>query len=553
MIDKRLISLIPESRTYTLKLLLLKIMTLLTNIGLIYFLIDYLWTQHHGYYILILLFVKVLLIYLSGLVSAKYSQYTKSKLRAMILQQLFTIESNYRDALETSELVQLSLDGVTQLDAYYNLYIPQFFYSLIAPMILFLVLSFFYFKTALILLIAVPLIPLSIIAVQKFAKKLLNKYWGNYTQLGNIFLDRLQGLLPLKIFQAENRTLNEIDQQAESFRLVTMRVLMMQLNSISMMDLVAYGGSAIAMIVALMGLQKGEIIIKELVFITLLSADYFIPMRQLGSYFHLSMNGVAASDKINRFLSLPDPMQGQFNMASVQQLKLEDVSIFYDQQNPTVSSFSMTVEKGSFHVIVGESGSGKSSIAKAILNQVPYQGKILLNGKSIKNKKVNHLILGQVGRVDLFNFSLYENMTLGYEHSRQACRNVLDRLDLAYLNLSEDVQELGSNFSGGEKQRIVLSRLILNPRDFYIFDEVTSNVDVESEAIIMNEIDELRRQGCGIILITHRLKNAEKADMIHVLDQGKISERGTHQFLLGQNGNYAKRYYEQSEVESIGN
>lgn len=552
MIDKRLIKLLPESKIYTMIILIMKTAILLINSGLIYSLLGFLWGEERILVPIILVVFKKIVIYLNNYVMARYSRFTKQVLRARFIEQVLLVENHYTEQLDTATLIQLSTDGINQLDAYYNLYIPQFFYSLLAPLILFIILSFFHIKTALILLIAVPIIPISIVIIQKFAKKLLHKYWGKYTELGNIFLDRLQGLLPLKIFQAEARTLAEIDAEAESFRKVTMRVLMMQLNSISVMDLVAYGGSALAMMTALIALQRGMINLKSMLFITLLSADYFIPMRQLGSYFHLSMNGVAASDKITAFLDLQIDDSMSLNNFEPQCLKIDNVSIDYGRMKSVVKGVSFTVEKGNYHVIVGESGSGKSSIAKAILNQIDYQGNIYLDDIDIKDKCINEHILGHLGSQDVFNMTVYENMKMGMSHSKKDCQHVLERLGLGALKLDQVLQEGGTNLSGGERQRLVMSRSLLNYRDFYIFDEVTSNVDVESEAILLNEINNLRNKGSGIVFITHRLENAKEADVIHVFSNGELVEQGNHQDLMNLKGVYAQLYKKQKEVESIG-
>ncbi len=550
MIDRRLLDLVEESRFYTFCILLLKTSSLLLNILLIQALLDILFSRTSFDRFVLFLILKALSLYMEQRLASHYSTVVKKSLRQNIFTHLFQIETDYQKELTTSELVQVSLDGVTQLDAYYHLYIPQFFYSLLAPIILFLVLSRYHFKIALMLLLAVPLIPLSIVFVQKIAKNLLDKYWGQYTQLGDTFLDRLQGLLAIKIYEADQRALKDLDREAEDFRLVTMRVLMMQLNSISVMDLIAYGGSALAMIASVKAYRAGGIDLRAFVFIVLLSADYFIPMRQLGSYFHLSMNGVAASERIHRFLAIPVKEKKIIKDCETETLHFENVSVYYEGFQAT-ESMNLQVKRGEYHVIVGESGSGKSSLMKACLDLVEYDGKISLDQYDLKDYHFRRQMMAVLNRPDLFNMNLYENICLAVPHSKDLCQAILERLHLDHLSLDQDIYEDGRNLSGGEKQRIAFSRLLLNQRDFYLLDEITSNVDVESETIILEEIEKLVERGSGVLFITHRLKNAEKADQIHVFKEGRIVERGNHEDLMLAKGEYYRLYKQQEEVENL--
>ena len=235
------------------------------------------------------------------------SRSVKKKLRQMIYQKLLRLGSSYREQTNTSEVVQVAVEGVEQLETYFGAYLPQFFYAMLAPLTLFAFLSFINFPSALILLLCVPLIPVTIIMIQKWAKKLLAKYWSQYTALGDTFLENLQGLTTTKIYQADEFKHKEMNEQSERFRKITMKVLTMQLNSIMVMDLIAYGGAALGVIMAVTQFRSGEVDLSGCIMIILLAADFFLPMRLLGSFFHIAMNGMAASDKIFRLLDLPEP------------------------------------------------------------------------------------------------------------------------------------------------------------------------------------------------------------------------------------------------------
>lgn len=486
----------------------------------------------------------------------------KRVLREKIYEKLVRLGASYKEQISTSEVVQLSVEGVEQLETYFGRYLPQFFYSLLAPITLFAVLSFTSWKASLVLLICVPLIPLSIVAVQKFAKRLLKKYWGSYTELGDSFLENLQGLTTLKIYQSDERKAKEMDEEAEKFRRITMKVLTMQLNSISVMDLVAYGGAAVGMIVVVREYMDGSLGFAGAFAILLLAAEFFIPLRLLGSFFHIAMNGMAASDKIFRLLDMPERELGTEELSGQElDINFENISFSYEKERQILKEVNFHIQKGQFVSLVGESGCGKSTIASLILGRNrEYQGKILLGGmdlKKIKEKSLmEHVTLVRHNSY-LFKGTVEENLLMGNPNATQEqMTEVLKKVNLwEFLNSQEGLytklSEKGSNFSGGQCQRLCIARALLHDTEIYIFDEAASNIDVESEEIIMDVIRQLAETKT-VLLISHRLENAKKSHCIYVLSEGKIVEKGTHRELIEQSGVYKKMYRTQKNLENYG-
>lgn len=486
----------------------------------------------------------------------------KRVLREKIYEKLVRLGASYKEQISTSEVVQLSVEGVEQLETYFGRYLPQFFYSLLAPITLFAVLSFISWKASLVLLICVPLIPLSIVAVQKFAKRLLKKYWGSYTELGDSFLENLQGLTTLKIYQSDERKAKEMDEEAEKFRRITMKVLTMQLNSISVMDLVAYGGAAIGMVVVVREYIDGSLGFAGAFAILLLAAEFFIPLRLLGSFFHIAMNGMAASDKIFRLLDMPERELGTEELSGEElDINFENISFSYEKERPILKDVSFHIPKGQFVSLVGESGCGKSTIASLILGRNrQYQGKILLGGMDLKNIKekslMEHITLVRHNSY-LFKGTVEENLLMGNPNATQEQMiEVLKKVNLwEFLNgqegLCTKLAEKGSNFSGGQCQRLCIARALLHNTEIYIFDEAASNIDVESEEIIMDLIRQLAETKT-VLLISHRLANVKKSHCIYVLSEGKIVEKGTHRELMEQSGVYKEMYRTQKNLENYG-
>ena len=486
----------------------------------------------------------------------------KRILREKIYEKLVRLGASYKEQTATSEVVQLVAEGVEQLETYFGRYLPQFFYSLLAPVTLFCVLSFVSLRASAVLLVCVPLIPVSIVAVQKFAKRLLSKYWGSYTELGDSFLENLQGLTTLKIYQSDQQKACEMDQEAEHFRKITMKVLTMQLNSISVMDVVAYGGAAAGMIVALREYLAGDLGLAGAFAILLLAAEFFIPLRLLGSFFHIAMNGMAASDKIFRLLDMPEREAGTEELEGQQlDLSLEQVEFSYEKDRKILREISFEVPSGSFVCLAGESGCGKSTIASLLMGRNRgYQGKIFIGGKDLAKVSeaslMEHITLVRHNSY-LFKGTVEENLRMGKPQAgEEELIDVLKKVNLwdflcSQQGLKTKLAEKGSNFSGGQCQRLCIARALLHDTPVYIFDEAASNIDVESEEIIMEVIRGLARTKT-VLLISHRLANGEKADRIYVLDQGRIAEQGDHRELLEKNGIYAKMYKAQKALEEYG-
>ena len=489
------------------------------------------------------------------------STQVKRKLRELVYEKLMKLGSSYHAHFATSEIVQISTEGVEQLEIYFGKYVPQFFYSLFAPLTLFLIVGSMSLKIAVVLLLCVPLIPVSIVAVQKFAKKLLAKYWGSYTELGDSFLENLQGLTTLKIYQADERYAKKMDEEAEQFRRVTMRVLIMQLNSISIMDLVAYGGAGIGIILSVLELRAFHITLAECIFIILISAEFFLPLRLLGSFFHIAMNGNAAADKIFKLLDEPLPQCGENTKIEGDDIVFSDVSFAYEPEKPVLKGISFTAEEGAFTALVGVSGCGKSTAASLMIGegkeQDAFSGTITVGGVNI-HEIVPDALYRKITRVRhdsyLFAGTVRENLCMGRADAAteemEAALKAVDLYDTVSEKggLSMEITEKASNLSGGQKQRLALAKALLHDSDIYIFDEATSNVDVESENKIMEVIRELAQKKT-VILISHRLANVTDADQILVMKDGVIEESGVHAKLMEKNGYYSSLYKAQQELE----
>lgn len=490
--------------------------------------------------------------------SFQASENVKHRLREMVYGKLMKLGPNYREMVSTAEAVQISTEGVDQLEIYFGRYVPQFFYSLLAPVTLFVIVSGMSVKVAGVLLLCVPLIPISIVAVQKFAKKLLAKYWGTYTGLGDTFLENLQGLTTLKIYQADERYAKKMDEEAEKFRKITMRVLIMQLNSISIMDMVAYGGAAVGIILSILELQKGNISLAECFFITMISAEFFLPLRLLGSFFHIAMNGNAAADKIFRLLDTEEPKVGRVTEIPNEEIVFEQVDFGYTEEKQVLNKVSFTIQPNSFVALVGESGCGKSTMASLIMgDNRASAGKVTIGGIDV-NEINDKALYQKITRVRhdsyLFKGTVLDNLKMGNpDATQEEIYEVLRKVDM-YDTIMEkggvlmQIEEKASNLSGGQKQRLVLARAILHNSDIYIFDEATSNIDVESEDKIMQVVQELAKTKL-VILISHRLANVVKADQIYVVENGSIVESGNHKALLDKKGAYHALYTAQQELE----
>ena len=495
----------------------------------------------------------------------KASVDVKKILRKNIYEKMLRLGASYRDKVATSEVIQVSTEGVEQLEIYFGKYLPQMFFSLLAPITLFIVLAPINLKASIALLVCVPLIPISIVAVQKLAKRLLNKYWSVYTGLGDSFLENLQGLTTLKIYQADEDKTKEMDHEAEHFRKITMKVLTMQLNSISVMDIVAYGGAAVGMIYAVMEFMRGSVSLSGTLCIILLASEFFIPLRLLGSFFHIAMNGMAASDKIFSILDLEEPIDGTVELdgknADMLDINIKDLHFSYDGHREILSGINMKIQSGQFVSIVGKSGCGKSTITGLLAGRNKgYEGKIQIGNTSLSDIKEVSLMetIVKVGHNSyLFKGTVRENLLMAKEHATdKEMENILDKVNLlGFLKeqegLDTKLQENASNLSGGQRQRLAIARALLKDAPIYIFDEATSNIDVESEELIMKVIKELAKVKT-VILISHRLANVVDSDKIYFMSRGQVKESGTHKKLMEQAGEYMKLYDSQYQLEMYG-
>ena len=487
------------------------------------------------------------------------SKAVKKTLREMIYRKLLRLGSSYKEQANTSEVVQVAVEGVDQLETYFGAYLPQFFYAMLAPLTLFGFLSFVNFPSAIVLLVCVPMIPVTIILIQRWAKKLLSKYWGQYTALGDTFLENLQGLTTTKIYQADAFKHKEMNEQSEQFRKITMKVLTMQLNSITIMDLIAYGGAALGVILATTQFRAGHVDLAGCILIILLAADFFLPMRLLGSFFHIAMNGMAASDKIFRLLDLQEPEKKSETVPEDYSIECKNLRFSYEPDREILHGVDMHFPKGSFTAIVGESGCGKSTISAILMGRNKgYSGQITVGGVplcEISEESLMENFTYISHNSYLFKGTVRENLLMARPNAGEdTLWQVLEQVNLADFLRSEKgldtaLNEKASNLSGGQCQRLALARALLHDSPVYIFDEATSNIDVESENDIMAQIQRIAKSKT-VILISHRLANVAQADNIYVLDKGNIVENGDHNALLSKNSTYAKLWNAQQELEN---
>ena len=571
MINKRLIGTVAESRKYIAGNVVLQWCSLAANIAMMFGITNlfaglyYGNTSSHTLWATAAVVVLALVIRFLCTTGASRMSYLSSKavkktLRESIYEKLLRLGASYNEQVKTSEVVQVAVEGVDQLETYFGAYLPQFFYAMLAPLTLFAVLAPVDVTSAVVLLVCVPLIPVSIAAVQTWAKKLLGRYWGQYTALGDTFLENLQGLTTLKIYGADGQKHAEMNRQAEQFRRITMKVLTMQLNSITIMDLIAYGGAAAGMALAVSRFAAGRVDLAGALFIILLAAEFFLPMRLLGSFFHVAMNGMAAAERIFRLLDLPEAPMAGGQVPEEGGAALRDAAFAYEADRPVLRGVTMEFPAGSFTAVVGESGCGKSTVASLLTGRRrPDEGSVTVGGRSLSDideaALARHITYISHNSY-LFKGTVAENLRMARPDAPdEALWQALEQVNLADFvrgegGLDAPVAEKGSNLSGGQCQRLALARALLHDSPVYIFDEATSNIDVESENDIMARITELAKTKT-VILISHRLANVVDAGRIYVLDGGAVAQSGTHGELMERGGEYARMYRAQRELEEV--
>lgn len=571
MFHKRLLKEFKENQKLVAGMVMTQWITLLANVVLVFalalFVSNLLQGQTQGKLLWILPVTLIAVMLVRGIantvnqkLSFQASSNVKRRLRELTYEKLMRLGTKYHENIATSEAVQISTEGVDQLEIYFGKYVPQFFYSLLAPLTLFVIVGTMSMKVAAVLLLCVPLIPISIVAVQKFAKKILQKYWGTYTELGDSFLENLQGLTTLKIYQADERYEKKMDEEAEKFRKVTMRVLIMQLNSISVMDIVAYGGAAIGMILSVLELRAGAISLAQCFFIIMVSAEFFLPLRMLGSFFHIAMNGNEAANKIFALSDSAEKEKGTKTSCDGDTICFSHVTFGYEEHQQVLKDVSFTIPEKSFTAIVGVSGCGKSTTASLLMGDLgENSGEITIGGVQVKELE-EAFLHKKITRVRhdsyLFAGTLRDNLAMAMkspdEDKMYAALKQVELYDTVMEKggLSMEITEKAANLSGGQKQRVALARAMLHDSDIYIFDEAASNVDVESENKIMEVITVLAKEKT-VILISHRLANVVNADQVLVMKDGIVEESGTHEKLMEKHGYYRELFLAQKELENF--
>ena len=571
MIDKKLLALLGDNKKYIFYAVGLMIVGLFANLAItasicyaIQYAADYASsaTGAQGFIlpaviVVIAMVVRYVTSRMIGDLKDTLGRNVKKDLRQKIYDKIIKLGVRTTDNMSMAGLTQLSMEGVEQLDLYYSAYIPQFFYAMIAPIILFVVTVRINWAVALVLLACVPLIPMSIIAVSRYAKKIFAKYWGKYTSMGDSFLDSVQGLKELKIFQADAAQNIKMNETSEEFRKITMKVLVMQLASTTIMDMVAYGGAGLGIALTIHAVVNGNISAYSALFLILVAVDFFLPLRAFGSAFHIAMNGASAGNKILSLLAQPDPVWGNETVDSTE-ITVKDVTFSYDGTRDVLKHASMNFGSTGMCAIVGESGSGKSTVVNLLLGAYhPQQGSILVGDKPLetlsRESYYSHISVVSYNTY-IFNETIRQNFMLAKadvtEDEIFAALKKVNLYDFIIDNggLDKVITEDAANISGGQKQRLALAINLVANKDIYFFDEATSNIDIDSEAIIMNNIKELSKEK-SVIVISHRLANIIAADTIYYIEDGEVKEHGTHNELMNMHEGYAKLYTTQKKLE----
>ena len=567
MFDKELIKLLGTNKKYVVHVVLLMILGMLANIGItasicwaIYLLIEKQLALMYIYPAITAVFainVRYIASRLTGDLKDVLGRKVKKDLRSRTYDKILRLGVKSTDGMSMAGLTQVSMEGIEQLDLYYSTYLPQFFFSMIAPFILFAICVGIDWRTSLVLLACVPLIPVSIVAVSKYAKKVFAKYWGKYTSMGDGFLDSVQGLKELKIFRADAARQIKMNENAEEFRKITMKVLVMQLASTTIMDLVAFGGAGAGIALSIVGLMNEWLAPASVLFLILVAVEFFLPLRALGSAFHVAMNGASAGKKIISLLNQPDPVWGEKEVAG-RELALENVTFSYDKKRDVLKVVTMNFPEKGMTAIVGESGCGKSTVVNLLIGaRRPDKGNVLIGGDEIESVSrtsyYSHLASVSYNTY-IFNDTVRANFELAKKDvTEEEIFAALEKVNLSAFikengGLDKVITEDANNISGGQKQRLALAVNLVADKDIYVFDEATSNIDVDSEAIIMKNIKEMS-ESKSVIVISHRLANVVPADNIYFMQDGQVKESGSHAELMEQKGEYAQLFNAQKQLE----
>ena len=538
----------------------------------------------------------------------------KLALREQLFNKMLAIGPSYSQHISTADVVQSAGEGIEQIQSFFELFLPQLFYAILAPVTLFFIVSPINMPTAVTLLVCAPLIVLIVGMVAMRAARVFKKYWGKYTDMGSVFLDNVQGLETLKTFDADAHAAKKMNDQTEQFRVMTMNVLQIQLRSLTAMDVVAYGGAAAGVGVAIWQYVSGAALpLAGVLLIVLLSADFFIPLRQLGSFFHVAMNGMTSTKRIFALLDTPIPAHGMQGMPEFGasdngvDVCFDDVSFRYadvaagaaadaetgetgkksgvvgagktgmskDDDGSVVAlhGVSFTARRGQVTAIVGPSGSGKSTAVELLAGNLSgYEGCMWLRPGNAGNNSTQRYQIADLSiesltreiaivaaQSHLFAGTLRDNLLMAKPDATE--NELWQALEAAHVDefvraqsqeLDLTIEQGASNLSGGQKQRIAIARALLRESAVYIFDEATSSVDVESETLILQTIRALADRGKTVIMVTHRMANAADADHVVVFERGCVAEQGTHAELMRANGTYAKLFHAQQTVENVG-
>lgn len=573
MFEKRLFSLVPQATPYIVASVLFKWIALMANITVMWVLARILGGVVTGGLPTVLavdalvqaapplaaaIIVRAASIYLAQRAGDKAAFEAVRRVRSLVYDKLTALGPSYTETVPTAEAVQTSVEGATQLQVYFGGYLPQLFFAGLAPITLFVLLVGQAGLPAALLLACVPVIPVSIMMVMRNAKKIGAEYWGSYVDLGGMFLEAVQGLTTLKVYQADRDWHERINAESERFRGATMRLLVMQLRSICVMDLVVYMGAALGIIVAALQLASGKIGFEAAFLIVFLSQEFFLPMRRLGSLFHTAMNGMAASRRMFSILDTPEPERGNVELDGRGDIELSGVSYAYGDRT-VLDGADASIARGSLVALVGESGGGKSTLAGIISgHKDAYRGSVRIGGIELRDATATSLMRA-VTLVPtngyLFAGTLRENLLLAKPDATDAeLLHALNRTRVAAFvqangGLDMTINEGGTNLSGGQRQRVCMARALLHDSPIYVFDEATSNVDAASEAAIGEVIASLAGDHT-VIVVAHRLSTIVDADQILVLERGRIAERGTHGELLADAGVYARMWNSQEQLSA---